>query len=676
MSNKTENPLVISIIGPRRVGKTTFINSLISHYSAYEKFKSHGSIVIVNKQKMPYFCIESPSDKISMINLTKASDIIILVIDCYFGLELETFECLTLAIAHGCPRILCILTHLDLFKDWKSLKKAKKRIKKRLKIELNVQSKIFFFSGITFNEKYLNREISNVTRYLSNISLYPSFLQKNSLYVVVSALKIYQMNNNQQLLLCGFTKGKMFEDSIHYLSYIPGIGDLIISILNKNTLKKEIYSSSNTVKLSKNKSSFLHKKYNLEVLNNMKISLFKYNAKLSLFLYFLVYVLFLKIPRPLFNTLGILKYIDSNKFYFLTQLNNESKFLLKKNNQMNNKINFEKIILNQIKQKKNTIVNKKLIKFDKNETNDNFWIPNFRIFKSNQFPIEFKKYFDPCYPIVVQLQYPNIDKNVVINANINKHKWNKFLPRSKCIYMISIGWKIIKTTLIFFREDSFNRKRYQKYLSSDNSSLASFYSPFVENGATVIGINDENIKIGFKYQGTNFNILFIGNVISSNKKLNIFKKAKLKGLVFKTFKKTAFVKNMFSNELDISRFIGSLIQTTRGIRGIIKKHVINGPTGSFRANFEKIVISGEIVFLRIWFPVEIEKKLKYKIFFTIPSDVRETGNEEFFNSLDYQTYLKKEGEINILRNFGYLTSNTITKNNNKKTNRREKQITR
>ena len=656
MSNKTENPIVISVIGPRRVGKTTFINSLISHYSANEKSKSHGPIVIFSKQKMPYFCIESPSDKISMINLTKASDIIILVIDCYFGLELETFECLTLAIAHGCPRILCVLTHLDLFKDWKSLKKAKKRIKKRLKIELNVQSKVFFFSGITFNEKYLNREISNVTRYLSTIFLYPSFLQKNSSYMIVSALKIYQIKNNQKLLFCGFTKGKTFEDSINCFSYIPGIGDIVISSLNKIKLGKEIYSNSNTVHLFKNKSSFLSKEYNIELLNNMKISFFKYNFKVSYFLYLLIYILFFKIPPTLFNELEMAKYIDSNKFYFDSELNYHFNFVLKKNNQMNTKMNLEKFFLDQNKKKKTTIVNKKINKFEFNQSKDNFWVPNFKIFKSNQFPIEFKQYFDPCYPIVIQLQYPNTDKNVVIKANVNKHKWNRFLPRSKSTYMISIGWKIFKTALIFFKEDLLNRKRYQKYLSSDNSSLACFYSPFVENGATVIGINDDNLKIGYRYQGTNFNILFTGNIISNNKKLNIFKKAKLKGLVFKTFKKTAFVKNMFSNELDISRFIGSLVQTTRGIRGVIKKHVINGPTGSFRANFEKYVISGEIVLLRIWFPVKIDNNLKYKNFFTVPSDMRETDNEEFKNSSDYQMHLKKEEEINILKNFGYLTN--------------------
>nr|UXY88035.1 BMS1-like protein [Cryptomonas curvata] len=657
MSNKIEKPIVISVIGPRRVGKTTFINSLISHYSAHENFKSHGPIIIFNKQKMPYFCIESPSDKLSMINLTKASDIIILVIDCYFGLELETFECLTLAIAHGCPRILCILTHLDLFKDWKSLKKAKKRIKKRLKLELNVQSKIFFFSGITFNEKYLNREISNVTRYLSTIFLYPSFLQKNSSYIIISSLKIYQINNNQQLLLCGFTKGKTIEDSTYYFSYIPGIGDIVISNLNKNKLGKEIHSNLNTINLFKNKSSFLSKEYNIELLNNMKISLFKYNIKLSSFLYFLVYILFYKIHPPLLNKLKIVKYIDSNKFSFHSQLNYGFKFLLKKNNQLNNKINFEKFFLDQNKEKKTTILNKKLIKIDFNKNKDNFCFSNFKIFKSNDFPIEFKKYFDPCYPIVIQLQYPNTDKNVVIKANVNNHKWNKFLPRSKGTYMISIGWKIFKTALIFFREDFINRKRYQKYLSSDNSSLTCFYSPFVESGTTVIGINDESIKVGFRYQGTNFNILFIGNIISNNKKLNIFKKAKLKGLVFKTFKKTAFVKNMFSNELDISRFIGSLVQTTRGIRGVIKKHVINGPNGSFRANFEKYVMSGEIVFLRIWFPVKIDNRLKYKNFFIIPSDIRETGNDEFLNSSDYQMHIKNEEEINILKNFGYLANN-------------------
>ncbi len=46
-----------------------------------------------------------------------------------FGFEMETFEFLNILQAHGFPKILGVLTHLDKFKDNKRLRKTKKRLK-------------------------------------------------------------------------------------------------------------------------------------------------------------------------------------------------------------------------------------------------------------------------------------------------------------------------------------------------------------------------------------------------------------------------------------------------------------------------------------------------------------------------------------------------------------------
>ncbi len=42
---------------------------------------------------------------------------------------METFEFLNILQAHGFPKILGVLTHLDKFKDNKRLRKTKKRLK-------------------------------------------------------------------------------------------------------------------------------------------------------------------------------------------------------------------------------------------------------------------------------------------------------------------------------------------------------------------------------------------------------------------------------------------------------------------------------------------------------------------------------------------------------------------
>ena len=74
----------------------------------------------------------------------------------FFGLELETFETTTVIKNSNLNRFIVVLTHLDLFKTWKSLKKAKKRIKDRLIQEANGNCKIFYCSGLKNNNGYFS----------------------------------------------------------------------------------------------------------------------------------------------------------------------------------------------------------------------------------------------------------------------------------------------------------------------------------------------------------------------------------------------------------------------------------------------------------------------------------------------------------------------------------------
>ena len=56
---------------------------------------------------------------------------VLLMIDASFGYEMEVFEFLNIAQVHGFPKIMGILTHLDLVGDSKKLKETKKALKDR-----------------------------------------------------------------------------------------------------------------------------------------------------------------------------------------------------------------------------------------------------------------------------------------------------------------------------------------------------------------------------------------------------------------------------------------------------------------------------------------------------------------------------------------------------------------
>jgi len=259
MLGKQKNLVFISILGPRRVGKTTLSTSLISYYSLLNYYKINGPFCILDNQKNSYFFREIPCDKLSIINSIKTSDTVVLLIDCYFGLELETFEILSLINSYGRVRVLCVLTHLDLFSNWKSLKKAKTRIKKKLKFETNAELKLIYFQGITVNEKYLSREISNLSRYF----LKKTCLHDNSNCAIIFSIKIYK-KNFEKALVVGYNYGKPFKKINNILFYIPGMGKLQVQKTNSNGSKNS--KNYNQVSLMEKfyfilkKISFLKKK--------------------------------------------------------------------------------------------------------------------------------------------------------------------------------------------------------------------------------------------------------------------------------------------------------------------------------------------------------------------------------------------------------------------------------
>lgn len=112
-------PIIISVVGPPKVGKTTLIKNLIKLWTKTPMTNIKGPVSIVIGKKRRVTLIECNNDINCMIDLAKVTDLVLLLCDANFGFEMEVFEFLNICQVHGMPRIMGVLNHLDMIKNSK-----------------------------------------------------------------------------------------------------------------------------------------------------------------------------------------------------------------------------------------------------------------------------------------------------------------------------------------------------------------------------------------------------------------------------------------------------------------------------------------------------------------------------------------------------------------------------
>eukprot|EP00057_Strongylocentrotus_purpuratus_P007511 XP_011661985.1 PREDICTED: ribosome biogenesis protein BMS1 homolog [Strongylocentrotus purpuratus] len=226
-------PVVVAIVGPPKVGKTTLIRCLVKNFTHQNLSTIKGPVTIVSGKKRRLTLIECNNDISSMIDIAKVADLVLLLVDASFGFEMETFEFLNIAQVHGFPRIMGVLTHLDMMRDTKALKKTKKRLKNRFWTEVYQGAKLFYLSGMVHGD-YQNREVQNLGRFISVMKFRPLVWRNAHSYVIADRMEDL---TNQELIrqnskcdrtvsLYGYVRGVPLKQnsSVH----IPGCGDFPI----------------------------------------------------------------------------------------------------------------------------------------------------------------------------------------------------------------------------------------------------------------------------------------------------------------------------------------------------------------------------------------------------------------------------------------------------------------
>ncbi|KAI3864977.1 hypothetical protein MKX03_026283 [Papaver bracteatum] len=175
-------PYIVVVQGPRHVGKSLLIESLVKSPFPYLQ-GTFPTVRVSNESGIRLQFVECPDDINGMIDAAKYADVVILMVDASYGFEQETFEFRNLLQVHGFPKVTGVLTHLDEVSP-DEMSKVKQRLEDHFCTEIYEGAKLLTLSGLE-NGLYTTAEIEDLREMLSDSQFLPLSWRAKHPYVLV-----------------------------------------------------------------------------------------------------------------------------------------------------------------------------------------------------------------------------------------------------------------------------------------------------------------------------------------------------------------------------------------------------------------------------------------------------------------------------------------------------------
>lgn len=630
-SFEKEPPILVAIVGPKGVGKTTLLRSLIKRYTKRKIDKIEGPVTLFTEKSKRMTFFECENEITSMIDIAKVADLVILIIDASFGLEIETFEFVSVLKAHGFCRLVSVLTKLDLVKQQKKAE-IKKTIRDRLHSDIYSEAKLFYLTGI-LKELYKEKEIVNFSRFISITKANSLIWKTTHSHVFVDKIQVNRENTINETIFYGYLKGKPMRDGFNVC--IPGIGDFqvesIVSILDPCPLKennqkkirkiidqkKILYAPMSNIEdtLYDESEVYIDVKntepttLNIKNIETKNISLIKES------IFCLKEEKKEKILSPVIQKPPSIEFSEKEEepLESLSEEeedileNEEKKHFLKKRFvfcESDDEFNEEKkrsLKIERIEKRFDDITKEEVSKKEQNIQTELKEFTEKRMHFGG-YPGEYVKITIKNLPDDLNITAKNpiiigcveSIKNTFITAKIIRQRFFPRILKTKEPLIFSIGWRRFQSIPIFSLQDA-TRNKMLKYTPENMHCFATFYGPHIPQGTGICAFKKLTTEDGFR-------VSISGTVVEMKNETTIRKKLKLIGKPVEIKQKTAFISDMFTSSLEVTMFEGGLLKTTSGIRGKIKKAIHD--SGMFRATFEDQIQYSDIVFMRTWHKVQ------------------------------------------------------------------------